>query len=82
MADFVQKEKVEGLFNGQTVKFNREFAGHRFTDEEVEALLAGKEITITANRKSGGTFEATGSLGQGNYNGHDYWGFQLKPFEN
>lgn len=82
MADFVQREKVEATFNGQQIKFNREWAGHRFTDAEVEDLLAGKEITITANKKSGGTFEATGSLGKGEFNGHEYWGFQLKPFEN
>jgi DNA topoisomerase-3 len=82
MAEFVQREKVEATFNGQQIKFNREWAGHRFTDAEVEDLLAGKEITITANKKSGGTFEATGSLGKGEFNGHEYWGFQLKPFEN
>lgn len=82
MAEFVQREKVEATFNGENIKFNRDWAGHRFTDEEVEALLAGKEITFTANKKSGGTFEAKGSLGKGEFNGHEFWGFQLKPFEN
>lgn len=81
MADFVQKEKVEGQFQGETIKFNREWAGHRFTDEEVSALLNGEEITFTANKRAGGTFEATGSLGKGEFNGHEFWGFQLKPFE-
>ena len=81
MADFVQKEKVSGKFNGEEIKFNREWAGHRFTDAEVKALLNGEEITFTANKKAGGTFEATGSLGKSSFNGHEYWGFQLKPFE-
>ena len=82
MAEFVQREKVEATFNGEKIKFNRDWAGHPFTDAEVEALLAGQEITFTANKKSGGTFEATGSLGKGEFNGHEFWGFQLKPFEN
>ena len=82
MAEFVQREKAEGMFQGQMIKFNREWAGHRFTDAEVADLLAGKEITITANKKAGGTFQATGSLGKGEFNGHEFWGFQLKPFEN
>lgn len=82
MADFIQKEKAEGVFNGENIRFNREWAGHRFSDEEVQALLNGEEITFTANKKAGGTFQATGSLGKGNFNGHEYWGFQLKPFDN
>lgn len=81
MADFVQKEKVSGTYQGEQIKFNREWAGHRFTDAEVKALLNGEEITFTANKKAGGTFEATGSLGKSEFNGHEYWGFQLKPFE-
>lgn len=81
MADYPQREKYEGQFEGQTVRFNREWAGHRFTDEECEALLNGEEISFEANKKAGGTFRAVGTLGKAEYNGHEYWGFQLRPFE-
>ena len=46
MAEFKQKEKYTGEFNGQTISFNREWSNHRFTDAECEALLKGNEIII------------------------------------
>ena len=79
--NYPEKEKYEGEFNGETIRINREWAGHRFTNEELTALFNGEEISFEANRKAGGTFTAVGSLGKGEYNGHEFWGFQLKPFD-
>ena len=77
MADFVQKEKYTGEFNGQTVSFNREWSGHKFTDAECEALLAGSEIIIEAvSKKTGNKFSVCGKLDQGMYNGKSFYAFQ------
>ena len=73
--DYAQKEKVEALFKGKDIKFSREFGGHRFTDAEITDLLAGKIITVTCQGKDG-TYEATGQLGEGNFKGKKFWGFQ------
>ena len=53
MADFKEIERVEGTFNGEEIKFKRVWAEHRFTDEEVEKLLSGEEITFEATKKAG-----------------------------
>ena len=71
------REKAEGIWQGERVRFNRDFCGHRFTDEEVAALLDGKEISFSATSRAGNQFMAVGSLGHGTYNGHDYVGFCL-----
>jgi DNA topoisomerase-3 len=78
---FEKVERVEDWFEGELISFKRVWAGHRFSDREVEKLLKGEEITFTANKKDGGTFKAKGKLGKGNYEGHEFWGFQLNPFE-
>lgn len=77
MADFTPKEKATGIYapTGQEVKFNIEWAGHKFTDEEVEKLFNGESITITVEGKFG-PYEKTGKLGKGEYNGYEFWGFQ------
>ena len=63
--NFPQKEKAEGVYrpSGETVKFNREWGGHRFTDAEVQSLLAGDEIEFQATSKvSGNPYIAHGKL--------------------
>ncbi|MCI4659573.1 DNA topoisomerase [Cryobacterium zhongshanensis] len=60
-----QKEKADGVWavTGEPTKFNREWSGHKFTDKEVDQLLAGLEITFKAtSAKSGNEFEAHGKL--------------------
>ena len=46
---------------GIATRFNRTWAGHRFTDEEVAKLAAGEEITFTLNR-DGRTEQVRGHL--------------------
>lgn len=75
-------EYAHGNFEGQDVKFKRVWAGHRFTDDEVDKLLAGETISFTANKKEGGTFPATGNLAHQEYNGHKYIGFKMDPLAN
>ena len=60
-----QKPKAEGIWavTGEPTKFNKEWSGHTFTDQEIADLLAGKEIHFSAvSAKSGATFEAKGKL--------------------
>ena len=78
------KEKATGVWSetGEPVKFNREYAGHRFTDEEVESLLNGaQDLKITCTSKANGsTFQIIGGLKEQSFTDdqgktHDYVGF-------
>lgn len=78
MSEFVEKEYFEGTWakNGQHVKFNRTWSCHRFTDQECMDLLAGKDIEITAtSRKTGDDFTVIGALGENEFNGRKFVGF-------
>lgn len=59
------------LPNGEQVRFKREWAGHRFTDDEVDQLGAGMEITISSQHAEG----VRGSLDWQEFNGYEYYGF-------
>lgn len=76
LADFKPKEKAEGLFNGEQVKFNREWSGHRFTDDEVDDLLAGEEVEFDFTSKKGDDWHVVGKLAKQEYNGHEFYGFE------
>ena len=78
MSEFVEKEYFEGTWakNGQHVKFNRTWSGHRFTDQECMDLLAGKDIEITAtSARTGGEFTVIGSFGEYEFQGRTCIGF-------
>lgn len=79
-----QKEKCEGMWNGEPVKFNREYGGYRFTDEECEKLLAGEEISVygLVSAKTGKTYGVTGKLSKQTYNGNQFVGFERTGFAN
>lgn len=77
MADFTPKEKYEGEFNGKDVHFNRSWGGHRFSDEECEALCNGDEIEFDfTSAKTHKKFHVVGTLQHDEYNGHGYYGFK------
>lgn len=78
-----EKEKATGIFNGQQVTFNREWSGHRFTDDEVQKLLAGEEIELLGVvGKSGKSFDVKGKLSEQTYNGKKFFGFEKTEFIN
>lgn len=68
--EFVQKEKAEGIYepSGKPVSFNKKWGSHEFTDEEIENLFKGEEITIDG--------KITGKLAEQTYKGHKFWGFK------
>jgi DNA topoisomerase-3 len=75
------KPKTEGVYKptGEKVRFNKEWGGHTFTSAEIEQLLNGDTIQILAtNQKTGKTQPVEGSLGQSEYKGKTFWGFQRK----
>ncbi len=78
---FEQKEKAEGVWAVEqaAVKFNRQWGDHRFSDEEVNRLLAGQEISFPAMSKKGAPYTAKGRLERQSFNGHSYVGFKLSP---
>lgn len=77
-----EKEKYEGVWNGKTVKFTREWGGHRFTDEECEALLRGEEISVygLVSAKTGNTYGVKGKLTEQEFNDHKFVGFERTGF--
>lgn len=77
------KEKFTGVWNGANISFTREWGGHRFTDEECEALCNGEEIVVQGLiSKSGKPYGITGKLSKQHYNGHDFVGFERTGFAN
>ena len=73
------KEKATGEWNGKEVSFNRVWAEHRFTDEEVESLLNGDVITFQASSK-GKTFTTHGKLSEQTYKGKKFVGYENLGF--
>lgn len=67
------KEKYEGhaAHLGKDVKFSREWGGVRFTDQQCEDLLAGKEITFDAKSKAGNDYVAKGKLAKQTFTASD-----------
>lgn len=71
-----QSEKCTGMWNGREVSFKRDWSGHRFTDDECEALLDGQEIQFEAvSKKTGKSFNVEGKLAILEYKGKKYVGF-------
>lgn len=80
-AEPVQREKASGTWNGKEVSFNREWSGHRFTDDEIAHLLNGEEILIKdVVGKSGKTFDVKGRLSEQTYKGKKFIGFEKTEF--
>ena len=73
------KPKMQGVYKptGEMVRFNKEWGGYIFSSSEVEKLLNGETITIKA-KKDDKIYNVEGSLRQGTYKGHSFWGFQRK----
>ncbi|WP_161580472.1 hypothetical protein [Subtercola vilae] len=79
------KEHAEGHWvpaGNRPVRFSRVWSGHRFTDQECAALLAGQEITITAvsekkvqARAADPTFTVRGTLAEKTFDGRKMIGF-------
>lgn len=80
--EVAEKERAEGTWavTGKAVAFNRKWGGHRFTDEEVSALLAGETIDFSGTAKSGNTYDVYGKLAEGEFKGRKYVGFQKEGF--
>ena len=72
-------DKVEGYFKPKkkTIRFKKEWSGHTFTQEEIDQLLEGKEISFEATSKAGKPYTAKGKLAEQTYNGTKYWGFKV-----
>ncbi|EOS60563.1 hypothetical protein C815_01234 [Firmicutes bacterium M10-2] len=76
-----ETEYVECQWNGNSVKFKRVFGQHRFTDEEVADLIAGKQIRTQFMSKKGKPFMAKGRLQEQVFRGHKFFGFKIEEFE-
>lgn len=73
-----RKEKHEGVWaaTGEKVRFNREWGGHAFTDQELQDLLDGKVIEFSATARSGAPYDAKGKLERQEFNGNSFVGFK------
>ncbi|MBO5435621.1 DUF3945 domain-containing protein [bacterium] len=76
-------DRYEGTWNGKTVKFKREWSGHKFTDDECKRLCNGEEIEIEAiSAKNNKPFKCKGKLENQEFNGVKYVGFKNTGFVN
>lgn len=83
MSGSTDVERYEGTWNGQTVKFKKEWSGHKFTDDECARLCNGEEIEIEAvSAKTGKSFKCKGKLEEQEYNGRTFVGFKSTGFVN
>lgn len=82
--DRPEQERVHGLWvhgsKKEEVSFFRNFKEHRFTDEEVEQLLAGKTIEFYGLHNSRGEYGVMGALGKPK--GKKYVSFQVEEWIN
>jgi len=84
MGEYVAKEKTLAAVyqpTGEKVSFSREWGSHRFTDEEIERLLSGEEISFQMESKKGNLITIEGSLEKQKYKGKTFWGFSMKERE-
>lgn len=81
MADFKDVERFTMMLDGEEVKPKRMWSDHRFTDEEVEKLSRGEEISFDMMSKAGKPYVATGKVRKYEYNGRDVVGFKLNERE-
>ena len=82
---FEKKEKYTGVWSktGKEISFTRKYCDHRFTDEECEDLLAGKEITLMGVTSSKGkVFNCKGILDNQEFNGSKFIGFKSTGYIN
>lgn len=77
-----RKERAQGTWfkTGNEVAFAREWGGHRFDDDEVAALLAGKTVEFSATSRNGKTYEVFGELAEGTHRGRRFVGFHKLGF--
>lgn len=74
-------EYCEGMWKGKRVKFKRVWSGHRFTDEECRALLAGEKIEITGLKNADGKeYGVAGMLADQDFKGKKFFGFKNLGF--
>lgn len=70
-------EKFTMMLDGEEVHPKRVWGTHRFTDEEVEALSNGLEISFDATVKdTGKPYVATGKIKKYEFNGREIIGFR------
>lgn len=79
-ADITPKERVTGVWRSREVTFARTWGGHRFTDEQVQQLLAGNTIEFEARTQDNRRYDVYGALAERVHNGKTYVGFTKVGF--
>lgn len=65
----------QGIWNGEQVHFKTTWGSHEFTEQELQDLCDGKEISFTVDSDRG-SYTVRGSLAHQEYNGHPFVGFK------
>ena len=74
----MDKKIVEGMWNGNFIRYNGIFRGYEFSDEENDKLLSGESITITIPGNNGQSPQTvTGLLRENEFEGRPYVGFTV-----
>ena len=81
---YPDKEKYSGVWNGQSVEFNRTWSGYRFTDDECSRLCKGEEIVVknVVSRDGSRTYNVKGRLSNQAFKGKKFVGFESLGYVN
>lgn len=72
----LRKGYVSGQFEGEEVRFKGSWSTHKFSDEEVQKLLAGETISFAYESKSGDEKTVYGKLEHQTHEGREFFGFK------
>lgn len=72
----LRKGYVNGEFEGKQVRFKGSWSTHKFSEDEVQKLLAGETISFTYTNKDDEEKLVSGKLEYQNHNGRDFFGFK------
>ncbi len=77
-AVFQQKEGyAKGTWNGKEISFKASYMDYKFTQDEIQKLLNGEELSIVTH-KNDKTYNLKGKLAIQEYQGHKFVGFKAE----
>lgn len=82
LPEFKKKEKETIEKDGKEISFNKEWGGHKFTEEEIDKLSKGEMISIPGlKNKRGKIYTAKGKLMKQKFKGKTFWGFKMLEYQ-
>ena len=83
LKQFRKETYTDRFVNGKTITISRQYGDHRFTDQELRDLYAGREIEISFTTQWGNTRTVTGKIEKKDWPEKEiqFWGFITHSIE-